>query len=143
MGSDHRGLDLKRVLLSSLADRGHTCLDFGCPDEVPSDYPDFAQKVAEAVSSSQSDFGILICSTGIGMSIVANKVKGVRAALCNDLFCARRARQHNDANILCMGGDIIGPQLATEIVDTFLGAEFEAGRHIRRLDKVKAVEQSY
>jgi len=143
LGADHRGLDLKKRLLSSLADEGHTCLDFGCPDEIPSDYPDFAQKVAEAVSSSRSDFGILICSTGIGMSIVANKVKGIRAALCNDLFSSRRARQHNDANILCMGGDVIGPALAIEIVDIFLSTKFEGGRHLRRIDKLKAVEQSH
>jgi ribose 5-phosphate isomerase B len=143
LGSDHRGLDLKRLLSSSLASQGHTCQDFGCQDETSSDYPDYAQKVAWAVSSAEFDCGILICSSGIGMSIAANKIKGIRAALCNDLFCARRARQHNDANILCMGGDIIGPGLAADIAQTFLTTKFDGGRHTRRLDKVRALEQSH
>jgi len=143
LGSDHRGLDLKHFLLSSLADQGHACQDFGCQDKQSCDYPDFAQEVTGAVSSGRFDFGILICSTGIGMSIAANKVTGIRAALCNDLFTARRARQHNDANVLCMGGDIIGPGLAGDIVRTFLQETFEGGRHTRRLDKVRSLGQSH
>jgi ribose 5-phosphate isomerase B len=104
------------------------------------DYPDIAQKVGEAVASSNFDQGILICNTGIGVSIAANKIKGVRAALCCDAFAAQRARQHNDANVLCLRGENIDTKLALEIVKTFLATDFEGGRHIQRVNKIKALE---
>ncbi|TET25833.1 MAG: ribose 5-phosphate isomerase B [Dehalococcoidia bacterium] len=139
IGCDHRGLELKQFVIKQVAGGGHSFEDFGSytPDAV--DYPDIAQKVAEAVAGGGFGRGILVCDTGIGMSIVANKVKGIRAALCCDAFTARRARQHNDANILCLG---TGQEtsVAGEIVNTFLATEFEGGRHQRRLNKIRAME---
>ncbi|RLC95111.1 MAG: ribose 5-phosphate isomerase B, partial [Chloroflexi bacterium] len=124
-----------------LTDLGHTHRDFGCYyDTTRVDYPDFAQKVAEAVASGEFDCGILVCGTGIGMSMAANKIKGVRAAACYDSFSARRSRQHTDANILCLGQDIVGKDLARDIVQAFLSAEFEGGRHAERIKKIKALE---
>ncbi len=140
LGCDHRGLNLKQAIASLVSGEGHSCEDFGCYDATSADYPDFAQKVAEEVAGGGFDRGILICSTGIGMSMAANKVKGIRAALCYNPFTACRARQHNDANVLCMGSDIVGQGLAEETVRTFLDTEFEGGRHARRLDKIKALE---
>jgi len=139
IGCDHRGLELKEPVVKLVAEAGHSCEDFGCYTNDPVDYPDIARKVAEAVAEGQFERGILICGTGIGMSIAANKVKGVIAALCCDAFGARRARQHNDANILCLGAERIGDKLS-EIVDVFLAAEFEGGRHQRRIDKIRAME---
>ena len=140
LGCDHRGLDLKQTIASMVSEMGHSYEDFGCYDTSSADYPDFAQKVAEAVAGGKSDCGILICSTGIGMSMVANKVKGIRAALFYNPFTACRARQHNDANVLCLGSDILGQGLAEETVRAFLETEFEGGRHARRLDKIKTLE---
>jgi ribose 5-phosphate isomerase B len=107
------------------------------------DYPDIAQKVGEAVASGNFDQGILICNTGIGMSIAANKIRGIRAALCCDVFSARRARQHNDANVLCLRGENIDDRLVLEIVSTFLNTDFEGGRHLRRVSKIRALERDY
>jgi len=118
---------------------GHSYEDMGCYTAEAVDYPDIARKVAEAVARGDFDYGILICDTGIGMSIAANKVRGIRAALCHDGFCAGRARQHNDANILCLAARG-NPEAAGEIVSTFLTTPFEGGRHQRRLDKVRAME---
>jgi len=118
----------------------HDYHDFGCYNIESVDYPDIAQKVAKAVTSSDFAQGILICSTGIGMSMAANKIKGIRAALCHDIFTAQRARQHNDANILCLGGENIDVDLVLEIVRTYLSSNFEGGRHIPRLNKIKALE---
>jgi ribose 5-phosphate isomerase B len=118
----------------------HNYHDFGCYNMESVDYPDIAQKVGEAVASGDFDQGILICSTGIGMSMAANKIKGIRAALCHNAFAAQRARQHNDANILCLGGENIDIDLALEIVRTYLSTNFEGGRHILRLNKIKALE---
>jgi ribose 5-phosphate isomerase B len=140
LGSDHRGLSLKRLIVDILNKRGDTHHDFGSYDIAAVDYPDIAKKVAEAVAGGQYALGILVCSSGIGMSIAANKVKGIRAALCHDMFTARRARRHNDANILCLGEDVLGPGLATEVVQTFLDTRFEEGRHSRRLDMVRDME---
>ncbi|OGO03308.1 MAG: ribose 5-phosphate isomerase B [Chloroflexi bacterium RBG_13_53_26] len=140
LGCDHRGLSLKRLIVDILNKRGDTYHDFGSHDIAAVDYPDIARKVAEAVAGGQYALGILVCSSGIGMSIAANKVKGIRAALCHDMFTARRARQHNDANILCLGEDVLGPGLATEVVQTFLDTGFEEGRHSRRLDMVRDME---
>jgi len=140
LGCDHHGLDLKRAIITFIQELGHNYHDFGIYDTEPVDYPDIARAVAEAVASGDFEHGILICSTGIGMSIAANKVKGVRAALCHDSFTAGRARQHNDANILCLRGENIEINSALEIVRIYLSTAFEGGRHIPRLEKVKALE---
>ncbi len=140
LGCDHRGLRLKRAVMGFLAELGHDCEDFGCYDSTPVDYPDITRSVSYAVASGEFERGILICSTGIGMSIAANKTKGIRAALCHDTFTACRARQHNDANVLCLGVEVVESDAALEIVKVYLSTEFEGGRHIRRLDKVRSLE---
>ena len=140
LGCDHRGLALKQAIMPLLQNLGHSFHDFGCYSADSVDYPDIAQKVAEAVDSGDFDHGILVCSTGIGMSIAANKIKGIRAALCHDTFTAQRARQHNDANVLCIGGQNIEVNSALEIVKNYLSTDFEGGRHIPRLNKVEALE---
>src|SRR4030042_3975468 len=139
IGSDHAGFRLKQVLLEHVASLGHESSDFGCPDETSVDYPDFAVPLAQAVIAGEQELGILICSSGVGMSIAANKLKGIRAALCHDTFSARRARRHTDANILCLGSWCIGEGAARDVVEAFLSGEFQGGRHVRRLGKVKAV----
>jgi len=139
IGCDHRGLNLKQFIIKLITEAGHNYEDFGCCTTDPVDYPDIAQKVAEAVTAGHFECGILICNTGIGMSIAANKVKGIRAALCCDVFSTRCARQHNDANILCLGEGQAQDTLP-EIIDAFLNSEFEGGRHLRRLNKIKDME---
>ncbi|HEX73554.1 MAG TPA: ribose 5-phosphate isomerase B [Dehalococcoidia bacterium] len=139
IGCDHRGLNLKQFIIKLTTEVEHSYEDFGCYTTESVDYPDIAKRVAEAVASGDFEYGILICDTGIGMSIAANKVKGIRAALCSDIFSARRARQHNDANILCLRAEQEQDTLR-EIVDTFLASEFEGGRHLRRLNKIQAME---
>lgn len=141
IGCDHAGLELKLELLPLLTDLGIDFSDIGADCAGSVDYPDFGEKVSEAVSSGKADRGILICGTGIGMSIVANKYPGIRAALCNDLFTAKMSRLHNDANVLVIGGRIIGKDLAKEIVRVWLATPFEGGRHQRRLDKIKHIEE--
>jgi ribose 5-phosphate isomerase B len=140
LGCDHRGLKLKQVIIGLLNELGHDYQDFGCYSSDPVDYPDIAKQVAEAVASGKFDHGILICSSGIGMSIAANKVKGIRAALCCDIFGAELARRHNDANILCLGEDAIEPGAALDIVKVYLSSTFEGGRHLRRLEKIHSLE---
>jgi ribose 5-phosphate isomerase B len=140
LGCDHRGLKFKEAIISLLTELGYEHQDFGCYSSDPVDYPDIAQKVAEAVVSGKFDHGVLICSSGIGMSIAANKVKGIRAALCCNTFSAQRARQHNDANVLCLGEDTLELALALDIVKVYLSATFEGGRHLRRLEKVHNLE---
>ena len=139
IGCDHRGLDAKQFIIKLITEAGHSHEDFGCYTTDSVDYPDIAKKVAEVVATSHFERGILICNTGIGMSIAANKVKGIRAALCCNAFSACRARQHNDANILCLAAEE-KPDTIREIVENFLTTEFEGGRHQRRLDKVKEME---
>jgi len=139
IGCDHKGLNLKQSVIKLIAEAEHTYKDFGCYTTDSVDYPDIAEKVAEAVANGDFERGILVCNTGIGMSIAANKVKGIRAALCHNAFSACRARQHNDANILCLGAED-EQERVPEIVDAFLTSEFEGGRHARRLNKVKAME---
>lgn len=141
IGADHRGVELKKTIINLLETAGHSFEDFGTYSTESVDFPDFARKVGEGVAGGNFERGILICDTGIGMCIAANKVKGIRAALCYNVFNARRARQHNDANILCMGageGELQDP--VAEIVDAFLNTEFEGGRHQRRIDKITAME---
>ena len=140
IGCDHRGFGLKERIIAFLRNEGYSYQDFGCYSTEPVDYPDIAQKVGEAVASGSFDQGILICSTGIGMCIAANKIKGVRAALCHNVFAAQRARQHNDANVLCLGGEDVDTSVALEIVKTFLTTDFEGGRHTRRVSKIRALE---
>ena len=141
IGGDHRGLALKELIMPFLRNTGHSPQDFGCYSTEPVDYPDIAQKVGEAVASGNLDQGIQICNTGIGMSIAANKIRGIRAALCCDVFSARRARQHNDANVLCLRGEDIDNQLVLEIIKIFLNTDFEGGRHLRRVNKIRALEK--
>jgi ribose 5-phosphate isomerase B len=143
IGSDHTGVALKESLREQLIALGHEAFDLsavGGLDEGPVDYPDVARPLAEAVAAGQYDLGVLICSNGVGMSITANKVKGVRAALCHDTFSARRARQHTDANVLCLGSWCIGVGVAREVLEAFLEGQFEGGRHARRVGKIKAIE---
>ena len=139
IGCDHRGLELKQSIMKLLTEAGHSYEDFGTFTPDPVDYPDIAKKVADAVARSDFERGILICSTGIGMCIAANKVRSIRAALAYNGFSALRARQHNDANILCLGMDE-SRDTVREIVRTFLGTDFEGGRHQRRIDKIRAME---
>lgn len=140
IGSDHAGFPLKQAILELLDELGLPYQDFGTTSESSVDYPDYGRAVAEAVARGEYDRGILICGTGIGMSIVANKVPGVRAALCHEPYSARMSRLHNNANVLAMGGRIIGPALAREVVRTFLETEFEGGRHQRRVEKIEALD---
>ena len=143
LGCDHRGLNLKQAIMGLLAELGHDYKDFGCYNSDPVDYPDIAKQVAEAVASGKFERGILICSSGIGMSIAANKVKGIRAALCCNTFVAERARWHNDANILCLGEDTLERTSALDIVKVYLSTTFEGGRHLRRLEKIRSLEAAY
>ena len=140
IGADHRGVELKQFIIKLLKQIGHSYEDFGTNTAESVDYPDIAQRVAEKVAAGDFELGILICDTGIGMCIAANKVRGIRAALSHDAFSARRARQHNDANILCLGTRE-GQDTVREIVETFLSTQFEGGRHQRRIDKIKAMEE--
>ena len=140
IGSDHAGLDLKNDLVVLLKELGHDYADYGTDTPQSVDYPDFGEKVASVVATGKADRGILICGTGIGMSIVANKFRNIRAALCNDLFTAKMSRLHNDANILVLGGRVIGKDLAKEIVRTWMSTDFESGRHFNRLKKISLIE---
>lgn len=141
MGSDHAGYRLKRFLFDYLSEREHEVVDLGADSEEPSDYPEFCAAVARAVVRDEFDRGIVLGGSGQGEAMVANKVPGARAALCNDLLTARLAREHNDANILALGARIIDASLASEIVEIFLITPFEGGRHIARLKQMKAIEQ--
>lgn len=140
IGSDHGGFDLKEQVKTWLQEMGHEVVDFGCHSKESCDYPDFGAAVARAVASGQCERGIVICTTGIGISITANKVKGIRCALCSDPWSAEMTRRHNDANMLAMGAGVVGPLLAQRIVEAFLSFAFEGGRHQRRVDKIMAVE---
>ena len=143
IGSDHRGFALKQAIAPFLEELGHQYQDEGCYSSDPEDYPDVAEKVASSVADGRADRGVLICGTGVGMSISANKVPGIRAALCGDSMSARMSRQHNDANVLCMGGAILGEWVARDIVTAYLSAQFEGGRHARRVEKIHRLEDSF
>ena len=141
IGSDHAGLSLKKEIIALLNEMSVKVEDFGCSDTWPTDYPDVARPVAEAVARGDFDRGILICGTGIGMSISANKVRGVRAALCHDIFSAHASREHNDANVLCLGQRVIGIGPALDIVKAWIAAEFTGEeRHARRVQKISEIE---
>ena len=138
IGSDHGGVELKEKVIKHLQARGIECEDTGCYSTESCDYPVYAKKVAHAILDGECEKGILICGTGIGISITANKFKGIRAALCTDCFTAEATRLHNDANILAMGGRVVGPGLALKIVDTFLDTPFSGDeRHIRRINMIE------
>ena len=141
IGSDHAGVSMKSEIVPVLDELSIEWEDLGTKDEASVDYPDFGEKVSEAVSRGEVDRGILICGTGIGMSIVANKIPGIRAALCQEDYSAKMSRLHNDANVLVLPGRIIDKEKAREIVKTWFTTDFEAGRHQKRLDKIKAIEE--
>ncbi|HBT50453.1 MAG: Ribose 5-phosphate isomerase RpiB [Caldanaerobacter subterraneus] len=143
LGSDHAGYELKEVIKKYLEEKGIPYKDFGTFNEESVDYPDYALKVAEAVASGECTEGILVCGTGIGMSITANKVPGIRAAHVEDVFSAKAAKEHNNANILCMGGRVTGPGLAIMMVEEWLNATFQGGRHQKRIDKITEIEKKY
>ena len=143
VGCDHGGFELKNEIMKYLESEKYEVKDFGTYSTESCDYPDIAQPVAEVVASKEFDFGILICGTGIGIGIAANKVPGIRAALCSDTFSAHATREHNDANILTMGERVVGKGLAIDIVKAFLGAEFEGDRHARRINKITEIEKKY
>lgn len=143
LGSDHGGLNLKSALTSYLQRRGCTVSDAGTDNDASVDYPDFGLKVAEMVASGTAELGVLVCGTGIGMSIAANKVPGIRAALVTDVFMARMAKEHNNANILVLGGRVLDEQKACDLVGAWLDATFEGGRHQGRLDKITEIEKKY
>ncbi|MDO4460315.1 MAG: ribose 5-phosphate isomerase B [Clostridia bacterium] len=140
IGCDHGGFDLKEEVKAYLVEEGHTVEDFGCYNTDSVDYPDIAAPCARSVAEGKNEFGVLICSTGIGISMAANKVNGVRAALCTDEYLAMMTRKHNNANVLCMGGHVVTKQEAFRMVDMFLKTEFEGGRHCRRVDKLADIE---
>ena len=143
IGSDHGGYALKELIYRHLVDKEYEVTDFGTHSEESCDYPLYAQKVAEAVAAGKYQRGILLCGTGIGISIAANKVPGIRCALVSDCYSARSTRQHNDSNVLALGGRVIGPELALELVKVWLETSFDGGRHQRRVDLITQLEATY
>ena len=143
-GCDHSAVELKAYLMDHLKARGFECVDFGSYDpNAADDYPDKGLEVAEAIIRGDVEKGVLVCGTGIGISLAANKVPGIRAAVCSEPYSAMRSVQHNDANIIAVGARVVGPELAQLIVDAFFDAKFEGGRHARRVDKIRAIEAKY
>ena len=140
LSCDHRGYLAKEKLKVMLVSRGHEVVDFGCDTQASCDYPDTALPAAQSIAKHQTEAGIFLCGTGIGMSMTANKVKGIRAALCHDELTAELARKHNDANVLCMPADLLGEELMKRVVEVWLRTKFEGGRHERRLSKIADFE---
>lgn len=140
IGCDHGGLEHKNAIAEHLKNRGFEVCDFGIYEQVSVDYPDIAEKVCSSIVSGECERGILVCGTGIGMSIAANKVKGIRAAACSEHFSAKFTRLHNNSNVICLGGRVIGVGTAIELADLFVDTEFEGGRHQTRVDKITAIE---
>ena len=143
LGADHAGWELKEALKAWLIEKGHQILDFGTHSPESVDYPDYALQVAESVASGKAERGLLVCGTGIGMTMTANKVPGIRAALCSDPFMARMSREHNDANILALGGRVMDEELGLEILQMWLSADFAGGRHEGRLEKIAQIERRH
>jgi len=144
LGSDHGGFYLKKVMVRFLAEKGYEVLDLGAHTQDPSDYPDFARAVAKAILSKKAERGILICGSGVGASVAANKFPGIRAAVCHDTFSSHQGVEDDEMNVLCLGERVIGPELAKEIALCFLSARFSgAERHVRRLKKVEEIEKEY
>ena len=140
IGNDHAGTEIKEAIVKYFKENGIEYKDYGCMDGEKCDYPQKAKEVCDDVINNTLDKAILVCGTGIGISIAANKVKGIRAACCSDYYSAKLTRQHNDANVLCMGGRVVGEGLACELVDIFLKTEFEGGRHKTRVDMITEIE---
>ena len=140
LGCDHGGLEHKNAIGEFLKENGFEVVDFGIYEQVSVDYPDIAAKVCESILKGKTERGILVCGTGIGMSIVANKYKGIRAAACSEHFSAKYTRLHNNSNILCLGGRVVGVGTAIELADLFVNTEFEGGRHQKRIDKITKIE---
>jgi ribose 5-phosphate isomerase B len=143
IGGDHRGVEAKARLVGTLRELGHEVVDVGTNAPESVDYPDYAADVARRVGSGEVDRGILVCGTGIGMCIAANKVRGVRAAPCHDVITAEMSRRHNDANVLCLSSDLTGEELMDRMVRTWLETPFDGGRHARRVDKISKIEQEW
>jgi ribose 5-phosphate isomerase B len=144
MGADHAGFELKRDLAAAIAQQGHEILDVGTHTAAAVDYPDIAEAVATAIRNGQVDRGIIICGSGAGVTVAANKFPGIRAAVCHDTYTARQAVEHDDINVLCLGARVIGSALARVLIETFLAAAFSADdRHLRRLAKIDAIESKY
>ncbi len=143
VASDHGGYDLKQEIVAHLQDRGYQIQDFGCYGKESVDYPDYAEKLTDHLVNGKVHYGVLICGTGQGVAISANKVPGIRAAVCHDCFSAKMTRAHNNANVLTMGQRVIGTGLALEIVDSFLATTFQGGRHAKRVDKITKIEHKY
>lgn len=144
IASDHAGFELKKAVLQHLKDKKWDVTDLGAYDTKPSDYPDFAVLIGDALRDGQADRGILICGSGVGVSVAANKIPGIRAGLCHDTYSAHQGVEHDDMNVLVLGARVVGVALAQELVDTFLGAKFSnEERHVRRLNKIKAIEAKY
>lgn len=141
IGCDHGGFELKEHIIKHLEDKGVEFKDYGTYSEDSVDYPDYAKKVCNAITEGEADKGILICGTGIGISIAANKHKGIRAALCSDVYGAKMTRMHNDSNVICLGGRVTGRELAFMIIDTWLDTKFEGGRHSMRIAKIHDIEE--
>ena len=141
IGSDHRGFDIKQQIIAIVTELGHECIDVGTSDDNPVDYPDLAYLAATAVSKKEADRAILACATGIGMSMAANKVKGIRAALCHDELSAQISRDHNNANVLCLSAEQVGATLLRRMVEVWLNTDFSGGRHERRVRKIEAIEE--
>ena len=141
VGSDHGGFELKEVLKKHLEDKGVDVIDVGAYDTNSVDYPDIAVKACEKVTSGECSWGVLVCGTGIGISIAANKVDGIRCALVSNEYCAEMTKRHNNANMIAFGGRVTGPDLAKNILDAYINAEFEGGRHQKRVDKISAIEE--
>lgn len=141
IGNDHSAVELKNIVKKHLEDQGYEVLNLGTDSEESCDYPIYGEKVGRAVVSGEADLGIAICGTGLGISLAANKVKGVRACVCSEPYTAKMSRQHNDANVLAFGARVIGSEMAKMIVDTWLSTEFEGGRHQRRVDLIMAIEE--
>ena len=143
IGADHGGYPLNERVMDELRAEGHELIDFGTHDNTPVDYPDYAKHVGEAVQSETAEIGLLICGSGVGAAVAANKLRGIRAALCGDTYSARQSREHDDCNVLCLGARVVGVELALEIVRAFVAARFTGEeRHVRRLAKITALEQS-
>ena len=141
VGCDHGGLEHKNAIAEHLKERGFEVTDYGIYEQVSVDYPDIAKKLCASITSGENELGILVCGTGIGMSIAANKMNGIRAAACSEHFSAKFTRLHNNSNVLCLGGRVIGVGTAVELVDLFVDTEFEGGRHQTRVDKIMEIER--
>jgi RpiB/LacA/LacB family sugar-phosphate isomerase len=144
VGADHAGFDLKQILVAYLRHRGHEVIDVGTDSDDPVDYPDYAEAVSKVLLDGRAERGVLICGSGVGTSVSANKIPGIRAGLCHNTYSARQGVEHDDMNVLVLGARVIGIELARELVDNFLGAKFTGEeRHRRRLEKIKALEKRY